>query len=57
MAAGVMNRSGITRSAPDIIAAYGSPQALAWNCGTIGMTRSYWPTPSAFAVHAAIECR
>ena len=57
MAAGIMNRSGITRSAPDIIAAYGSPQAFAWNCGTIGMIRSRSLTPSPFTVQTAIECR
>ena len=50
-------RSGSTRSAPAISAAYGSPQALAWNIGTIGSTESSAPMPSVLAVHVLIECR
>ena len=33
------HRSGMHSEAPLIRAAYTRPQALAWNCGTIGSTR------------------
>ena len=52
-----MKRSGSTRSAPAISAAYGSPQALAWNIGTIGNTLSLNPSPIPLPLHTAIECR
>ncbi len=52
-----MWRSGSTKSAPAINAAYGSPQALAWYIGTIGSTRSLAPTPMPLVLHAAIVCR
>ena len=51
------NRSGMTRSAPAISAAYGSPQALAWNIGTMGSVTSSLPTSSALLVHVAMACR
>src|SRR5581483_4750927 len=50
------NRSGMTRSAPDMNAAYGVPHAFAWNIGTIGIVRSSAPSPLLFAVHTDIEC-
>ena len=36
------NRFGSSRSAPTSQAAYGMPQALPWNMGTTGSTRSFW---------------
>jgi len=36
---------------------WASPQALAWNIGTIGMTRSRSVTPSPAADSAEIACR
>ena len=54
---GCRNRSGMTRSAPAYIAAYGSPQAFAWNIGTTGSTRSCSDSPKTLPVHTAIECR
>src|SRR6478609_7402607 len=50
-------RSGITIAAPTMIAAYGRPQALAWNIGTIGRIRSYGVSPIASPMATAIECR
>ena len=38
-------RSGMHSDAPVISAAYARPQALAWNIGTIGRTRSWKSTP------------
>ena len=38
-------------------AAYGMPQALAWNIGTIMRMRSRSEKPSAFGVIATRECR
>ena len=43
--------------APAPAAAYGSPQALAWNIGTIGKTVSPGPTLHAVAEVAASACR
>jgi hypothetical protein len=43
--------------APDRNAAYGSPHALTWNCGTIARTRSALSSPSTAGVHVVIECR
>ena len=42
-------QSGSTRSAPAISAAYGRPQALAWNIGTIGMHAIAGADPEAVA--------
>jgi hypothetical protein len=50
-------RPGISRDAPDRNAAYGMPQALAWNWGTIARTRSLGSRPTADGVHIVIECR
>ena len=52
-----MNRSGSTMSAPAISAAYGSPQALAWNIGTIGKALSEKLRPMPLPPQTAIECR
>ena len=41
-------------SAPARNAAYGTPQALAWNIGTIGITRSRSHRPKALALQTAI---
>jgi hypothetical protein len=57
MAAGIMNRSGITSSAPESMAAYGRPHALAWNCGTTGRIRSRSESAKALPRLAPIECR
>jgi hypothetical protein len=52
------NRSGMMIDAPPIIAAYGSPQAIAWNMGTTASTRGCCgPSPNASAMHTCIECR
>jgi len=50
-------RSGITSDAPVIIAAYGIPQAFAWNIGTIGRIRSAQVSPPTIPMQTAIECR
>ena len=50
-------RSGITATAPAISAAYGRPQAFAWNIGTIGRTRSSASAPTRRPCATAIECR
>ena len=52
-----MRRSGSTRSAPAISAAYGRPQALAWNIGTIGSALSEKLKPMPLPLQTAIECR
>src|SRR3954454_23082409 len=51
------NLLGITSDAPHMNAAYGMPQALAWNIGTITRTRSRSERSSAAGVHTASECR
>src|SRR3954453_20309676 len=51
------NRPGMTNDAPHKNAAYGMPQALAWNIGTIISTRSRSERFNAFGVVAANECR
>ena len=38
-------------------AAYGMPQALAWNIGTTGMTESVSRMPIASVVQTISECR
>ncbi len=52
-----MKRSGSTMSAPAISAAYGRPQALAWNIGTIGNALSEKLSPMPLPLQTAIECR
>jgi hypothetical protein len=52
-----MKRSGSTRSAPAISAAYGNPHALAWNIGTMGRAESSKPSPIPLALHTIVECR
>jgi hypothetical protein len=47
----------MTSDAPAMRAAYGRPQALAWNIGTTGRTRSALDSAKALPVHAAIEWR
>ena len=54
---GCRNRSGMIEVAPAITAAYGSPQALAWNIGTTGSTRSRSDSAKTLPVQTAIECR
>src|SRR6202007_2879657 len=44
-------QSGSSRSAPALTAAYGSPQPLAWNIGTIGSTQSLELTPRPLPLH------
>src|SRR4051794_274028 len=51
-----MNLLGITRLQPVRPAAYGMPQALAWNIGTIGSIRSDDDSAIVSAVHAPNEC-
>ena len=48
---------GRPERAPAMRAAYGMPQALAWNIGTTGITVSRSRMPIASAWHGAIECR
>ncbi len=43
--------------APAMSAAYGRPQALAWNIGTTGRTRSRSDIANTDPVLTAIECR
>ena len=52
-----MNRSGSTMSAPAIRAAYGRPQAFAWNIGTIAKALSEKLNPIPLPLQTAIECR
>jgi hypothetical protein len=52
-----VNRFGSSRSAPTSQPAYGMPQALPWNMGTTGSSRSYWFSPSASPEHTPSECR
>ena len=52
-----MCRSGSRMSAPAISAAYGRPQALAWNIGTIGKALSEKLKPMPLPLHTAVECR
>ena len=47
----------MTRLAPAITAAYGRPQAFAWNIGTTGSTRSRSDSANTLPVQTAIECR
>ena len=51
------NRFGSSRSAPTSQAAYGMPQALPWNMGTTGSTRSYWLSPRASPEDTPSVCR
>ena len=51
------NRSGISSEAPDMKAAYGRPQAIAWNIGTTASTLLAGPSPNASAAQTCIECR
>ncbi len=51
------NRLGSSRSAPTSQEAYGIPQALAWNMGTTGSSRSYWFSPRASPEQMPSECR
>ncbi len=48
---------GMIRSAPVMKAAYGVPQALAWNMGTMESTRSRSLMPSDEPEVTAKECR
>ena len=50
-----MNRSGSTRSAPAIRAAYGIPHALAWNIGTIARALSAKLSPMPLPLQTAVE--
>ena len=43
--------------APTMNAAYGRPQAIAWNIGTIASTRSVGPSENVSAEETCIECR
>ena len=43
--------------APASTAAYGRPQAFAWNMGTTGSTRSASDRPNTLPMQTAIECR
>ena len=45
------------RSAPAITAAYGSPQAFAWNIGTTGSTLSCSDSANTLPRQTPIECR
>ena len=47
---------GSTRSEPASIAAYGRPQALTWNIGTMGITTSRSLMASASAPSTIIVC-
>ena len=49
-------RSGMHSDAPLIRAAYARPQALAWNIGTIGSTRSWKLIPPMLPVVTICEC-
>ena len=53
---GCRKRSGISVLAPLINAAYGMPQAIAWNIGTISSTRSLADIPKVSAVQHCMEC-
>ena len=53
---GCRNRSGMISDAPTIIAAYGRPHDIAWNCGTITSARSAWRSPIDSVMHTCIEC-
>ena len=57
IAPGDRSGPGITRSAPAATAAWASPQALAWNIGTTGSTRSASRTPMPSASIAPNVCR
>src|SRR3954468_23318897 len=50
-------RSGMIIDAPTMSAAYGNPQAFAWNIGTTGSTRSCPDNAIASPIHTAIERR
>src|SRR2546429_9439956 len=50
------NRSGMTLDAPPMNEAYGSPQAIAWNIGTITSSRSAGPSPNVSDMHTSMEC-
>jgi hypothetical protein len=43
--------------APDMKAAYGRPQAIAWNIGTTASTLLAGPSPNASCEHTCMECR
>ena len=47
----------MSSDAPDMKAAYGRPQAMAWNIGTIAAPGRPAPRPNASAVQTCIECR
>ena len=49
-------RPGITSAVPAIGAACGMPQALTWNIGTTGSTRSVERKPSAVAMLTEKAC-
>ena len=54
--AGDRSGPGITNDAPARNAAYGRPQAFAWNIGTTGRTRSASRRENVEVVSAAFEC-
>ena len=54
---GCRNGPGMCSVAPDRNAAYGSPQALAWNIGTMASARSASVMPLTPAAMTAIACR
>ena len=51
------NRSVITIEAPTMKLAYGRPQAIAWNIGTIASTREPGPSENVSADSTCRECR
>ncbi len=53
---GCRNGPGMCSVAPERNAAYGRPQAFAWNIGTIAIARSASVMPSGAAI-VAIACR
>ncbi len=57
MASGDRSGPGKTTPAPAKTAAWGSPQALAWNMGTTGRITSGSQTARLSAIIAPIECR
>src|SRR5690606_28525942 len=53
---GCRNRSGMTSEAPDMNAAYGRPQLIAWNCGTMASVLSRWDSAMPSVMQTCIEC-
>lgn len=51
------NRSGMISDAPERNAAYGSPQDIAWNIGTMASSRSVGPSPKPSGMQTWSECR